>query len=91
MAIIKATPQFSIWCDGDGCKNLEDFSEFSTRSLAKKYFRSLGWVIGKKVKCPECAAPNKARTGLASQLAPANESETFNVLAHYQSSQSASQ
>lgn len=90
MPIYKATPEFSAWCDGH-CGNLIDYAPFATRTAAKKYFRSLGWVIGKKVMCPECAALNKARTGLASQPAPANESETFDVLAHYQSSKSASQ
>lgn len=89
MPVYKANPQFSVWCDT--CGNLEDYRPFANRAAALKKFRSLGWVIGKKVLCPKCAAPNKACTGLASQPAPANESETFDVLAHYQSSKSASQ
>ena len=61
MPIYKANPEFSVWCDG--CGNLLDYAPFASRAAAVKHFRSLGWSIGKKVKCPECAAPNKAGTG----------------------------
>jgi hypothetical protein len=52
VSIIKSTPQFSIWCDY--CKNFEDFTAFENRRIAVNYFRSIGWAIGRKVKCPDC-------------------------------------
>ncbi len=79
MTILKATPQFSIWCDE--CPDFVDFTAFDTRALAVKYFRSLGWVIGKKVKCPECAAPNKSAhpTPESGGTSPAVESNSENA------------
>ena len=79
MPIQKASPEFSIWCDS--CDNLEDYAPFRSRAVAIKHFRSIGWHVGKKVKCPACAS--SVDTPNLPQSVNVSNVEAFDVLAHY--------